>query len=129
MRHHKAAQRGENGPWHYVSLGRDGGYPIGYCTDACTHETADEATEHYRQWMLDNFRFDGRSGDDTQYRCEIPIGEFETYAKAEKCGRWTQRLALGPDGWATHHVCDDHADRESVELLYPVGSIGESWES
>lgn len=118
MRHLKAAQYGENGPWHYVSLGRDGGYPIGYCTTGCAHETPDDAAEHYRQWLLDGFRFDGRSGKDTMHRCELP-----------DCDTFTQRLALGPDGWLMHNVCDKHANRESMEILHPEGSIGESWES
>lgn len=138
MRHHKAAQHGEGGPWHYVSLGRDGGHPIGYCTDACTHATAEEAAEHYRQWLLDGFRFDGSSGDSVQYRCEVPVPTGSVNISGmltapptdtKVCGTWTQRLAMGPDGWIIHHVCHGHSNRESMELLHPEGSIGESWES
>lgn len=118
MRHEHPAQYGEGGPWHYASTGRDGGYPIGYCTRECTHATPEEAHEHYRQWCLDNlveYQY-----ADTMYRCAVT-----------GCEEWTQ-WSYGPAGdHASHSMCDAHRDRDTYEFeFYPEnGGIIEAWVS
>lgn len=120
MRHEKPAQYGENGPWHYVSMkAGQGGYPIGYCTQGCTHATAEEAHEHYRQYVLDHLR-DETYGGDVQYRCEV-----------EGCDAWTQKGMAEPDGFTSHHLCDSHRNREAYEAAFypPDRPIREAWVS
>lgn len=42
------------GIWHYTVTQDGETRPIGYCALGCEgHETAEEAIEHYRQWLLD----------------------------------------------------------------------------
>lgn len=119
MRHHTALQHGEGGPWHYVSVHpRRGGGPIGYCTEACTHETAAEAFAHYRDYVLDNLR-PMRIAEGTQHHCEVP-----------DCKTWTQEGLREPDGYGFHLLCDEHRNRETyVEHFYPEGQQRESWQS
>lgn len=61
MNHHTAAQKGEGGGWHYVSLNhRTGGYPLGYCREHEPHDTEDEARRCYRLWQRAHVRLDVR---------------------------------------------------------------------
>ncbi|HET9118504.1 MAG TPA: hypothetical protein VFN75_10615 [Pseudonocardiaceae bacterium] len=119
MRHECATRHGENGPYHYVSLGRDGGYPIGYCTTACDHQTAEEAHEHYRQYVLDHLR-EMAIGADTQHRCAVP-----------DCDNWTQKGLQEPDGYGHALLCDEHRNRATFEQhFYPAdGPVREAWVS
>ena len=119
MRHLCAIRYGKDGPYHYVSLSRRGGHPIGYCTTACTHETPEEAHEHYRQWVLDNLRF-VQFGQDVQYRCAV-----------EGCDDWTKAGLQEPDGYHAEHLCEEHRNRDSYERSFypPGGGVREAWVS
>ena len=118
MRHLKPAQYGEGGPWHYASVSRRGGHPIGYCTVDCDHATPEEAHEHYRQYVLDHLR-DVSIAEDTQHHCE-----------ASDCKAWTQQGLQEPDGFAMHLLCDEHRTRDTYEAeFYPAGQVREAWVS
>jgi hypothetical protein len=134
------------GKYHYVSMGRSGGYPIGHCSPYLTcpeclgsmapdceecggkgfikleapcsgHDTPEQAEEHYRQWLLDKLRFDGRCTPNQQFRCEFP-----------GCETWTQRIIdVEGEGYTHWLLCDEHANRESVDAILP--KVGEAWES
>lgn len=103
MRHHTVLQRGEGGPWHYVSAGKRGAHPMGGCTTDCVHETPDEAYEHHRTWLLDTARF-GEVDPDEQRRCE-------------ECDAWTQRRTWY-DNTSCVVLCVDHSTREVLERLH-----------
>lgn len=119
MRHEGAFQFGQNGPWHYASVSKRGGHPIGYCTADCEHATPEEAHEHYRQYVLDHLREETYGGD-VQYRCEV-----------NGCDAWTQQGMSEPDGYAGHPLCDEHRNRETYEAeFYPAGGpVREAWVS
>jgi hypothetical protein len=117
MRHLHAAQKAGDKLWHYVSSGRGGTYPIGYCAEGCPgHGSAEEACEHYRQYLLsERLRFDGGPEDTrTMYRCEAP-----------GCDAFTAGSATvgGSRHW---HLCEDHRTRDVVAGLLHVH---ESWVS
>lgn len=116
MRHNTVLQRGEGGPFHYVSSGRDGAHPSGGCTSSCDHATREEAYEHHRQWLLDNLR--SWDAENEQRRCE-------------ECGEWTSRRVDGPAMEPPHVVlCDAHDDRDVVEARHlPPGTKLDSWGS
>lgn len=100
MRTHTVLQRGEGGPWHYVSAGRDGAHPIEGCTPECTHATKEEAYEHHRVWLLDNLRrYDAA---DEQRKCEA-------------CGAWTTGRVSDRSGGLGHVLCPEHDARAWVE--------------
>jgi hypothetical protein len=127
MRHELAAQFGKDGPWHYASVKEGkGGHPIGYCTDACTHETADEAREHYRHYVLDRLReFKGDSN--TLHRCEALLELGNAHSR---CEIFTADGLSEPDGYRMRYLCATHRDREAYEENFlPPGSIGEAWVS
>jgi hypothetical protein len=73
---------------------------LGYCADNCTgHPTAIEASEHFKQYLLDNYaQYDRRT--DRQSPCQI-------------CGTATNRFAETPGRMA--RLCDDHCNREGLE--------------
>jgi hypothetical protein len=99
-------------------MGRDGGHPIGYCTTGCTHQTPEEAHEHYRQWVLDHLH-EVEFGTDVQYRCAV-----------EGCDIWTQK-GLGSGGYRAEYLCGEHRNRDTYERCFypPDSGIRESWES
>lgn len=116
MRHYTALQHGPDGPWHYVSASAKGAHPVGYCTVDCTHETAAEAFEHFRQYLLDTAHYDGKQ-DDAMRRCEV-------------CKTWTQGVVTYDLGWHSHHLCSIHANRETLEsIALPSGIHLDSWRS
>jgi hypothetical protein len=78
----------------------------------CGHDTAEEACECYKQFLLDhNLRLKIQSSD-TQRKCEV-------------CGEWTQLYAeLDCQMW---NLCEVHNTREVVESLFEVFEICSSW--
>lgn len=97
------------GLWHYTCRNDDRVWPVGYCAQDCPgHATPEEAREHYRQYLLDNARYDGYLRDE-QRKCEI-------------CGAWTQRYAEGPHIFM-HVLCDEHCNREGLSQV--IGTMGD----
>lgn len=115
MRHHTAAQRGDEG-WHYVSLSRSGGYPLGYCGEHEPHETEQEARECYARYRRDRVRLDVRLGDWTG--CKAPGCDKPTKGGADIEG----------DGFALAPLCDEHLTHEhAVAALGLDRPAGDAW--
>ena len=127
MNHLTAARKGENGGWHYVSLNRRGGHPLGYCADHEPHDTELEARECYARYQRDHIRLDrgptnwqdcmaGRTGDRaTTVRCPNPT---KHYADIEH------------DGYHLVPLCPDHMTvEEAVKALHLDGPAGDAWQS
>lgn len=135
----QARQRPSDGKWHYTTQGRHGIYAIGYCSpralcpdcpnalpradcatcggsglikrdDPCPgHDTAEEAEEHQRQYLLDNAIYrDGCEDAATLHRCEI-----------DGCKAYTAGTAQISRGSVPrqYHLCDLHRDRSNLETL------------
>ena len=83
----------------------------GYVTKAnpCPgHPTSEEAIAHYREYLLDNARYDGRMQENEMRKCEI-------------CGTWTQGVATVGD--YSHDLCDGHRNRAGLEQV--AGKYGD----
>lgn len=115
MRTHTAARKGDGG-WHYVSLGRDGGYPLGYCAGHEPHETEAEARECYARYERDQIKFD--RGTRSWTACQI-----------EGCDNPTRNAARsGP--WLHASLCDEHLTIEhAIKALGLDEAAGDSWVS
>ena len=84
--------------------------------DPCPgHDTPEGAREHYRQYLLDQVRYDQKLLDERR-KCAV-------------CGAWSEYTAFIPS--EINHVwvlCDEHRNREQVDKLLkaPEASIS-SW--
>ena len=124
------------GKWHYTCRNDDLIYPVGHCglyidcptcedrmhnpdCELCKghgcinnpspcpgHDTSEGACEHYREYLLDNARFD-QLNESSQHKCEI-------------CGDWTQKLASVPSDSIYHDLCDKHCNREGLATVMPA---------
>jgi len=120
MNHHTAAQKGDGGGWHYVSLSsRGGGYPLGYCAGHAPHETEAEARRCYQQWRRAHVRRDltlANWGD-----CSI-----------DGCGEPTKTGArIEGDGYSAARLCTGHLDYDHAIIALGLEDeyAGDSWES
>ena len=120
MNHYQARRMrnddGSVGLWHWTCQNDGRIWAEGYCAQGCPgHETAEEAAEHYRQYMLDTADY-SRSTPNQQQKCR-------------KCGAWTQGYATsGPGGMTITFLCDEHRNRETLaELLSAPQWISASW--
>lgn len=119
MRTHTARQRGDGSGWHYVSVGRDGGYPLGYCAEHAPHPTEDEARECYRRWQRDHIRLDVRSS--SWHGCE-----------AEGCDQPTrQHAGIEGDGYHGASLCPEHLTVEHAVKALGLDDdrVGDAWVS
>jgi|GEM_PF-2495507 len=116
MNHHTAAQKGEGGGWHYVSLSKRGGHPLGYCVDHAPHATEAEARECYGQYQRDNVTLDG---------------QLSRWSDCAECGAPTKTTAnIRGDGYANVSLCVDHLNTEcAIKHLHIEGAAGDSWQS
>jgi hypothetical protein len=118
MRHHTAAQKGESGGWHYVSLSRHGGHALGYCAEHEPHVTEQDARECYAKYQRDRVRLDGQWADWTG--CEVTGCDAPTKAHARIEG----------DGFHTASLCAEHLTREhAIDVLGLNGPAGDAWVS
>lgn len=118
MRHLTAAQHGEHGGWHYVSMSRRGGYPIGYCRDHGTHPTEGEARDCYGQFLRDRVELDGELGSWS----DCSVGDCPNPTKRAAVLR-TSEGSIAP-------LCDDHLTSEDAyRALGVVGPAGDAWVS
>lgn len=62
MRQLTAAQRGEDGGWHYVSVSSRGGYPVGFCREHPPHPSEEEARACYTAYLRERVMLDGQLG-------------------------------------------------------------------
>jgi len=120
VRYQAPAQRRTDGLWHYVSMNSEGtgGHPIGHCADCCPgHATAEQAAEHYRQYLLDNLRFqDDLQDPGTLHKCEAP-----------DCPNFTSGSGHPVGTHAPRSLCASHRNRETFEKI--LGPVGQSWVS
>lgn len=116
MRHHTAAQKGDGGGWHYVSLGSRGGYPIGYCSEHEPHATEAEARDCYGRYQRDNIRLDV---------------QFVGWTDCDVCGAATKTGAgIRGNGYRQAALCSDHLTLEHArEALHLNQPAGDAWVS
>lgn len=123
MRHKTAAQHGEGGGWHYVSMNSRGGHPLGYCADHEPHTTEAEARECYSRYLREQtIRLD--VGKISWTSCEArPDGE--------RCPNPTQACAeWGDDGYGMVPLCPEHMTVEHVIARAQIeGAAGDAWVS
>lgn len=115
MRHETAARKGDGG-WHYVSLSRQGGHPLGYCAEHEPHDTEIEARQCYAAYRRDNIRLDSTLGDWTGCRvCDAP-------AKAAASIRY--------DGFHLEPLCAEHLNlATAISVLGLDLPAGDAWRS
>lgn len=131
MNYYAARQREKTKKWDYTCRNDGQIWPVGYCAGRLVdvmkvpedkrepyhedgHETAEEAQECYKRYVLDNdLRLDSKMSGQ-QRRCE-----------ADGCEEWTQGLATIRGG-QMFVLCDEHRNRETVEGMF---SVGEIWSS
>lgn len=118
MRHLTAASIGEG--FHYASLSRRGGYPLGDCATHAPHPTADEARRCYRTWERQHVLLDQEFrnwGDCDVKECDKPT----------KIGA---RLVDG-DGFHMARLCPDHFTTENAIIALGLDGdlAGDSWVS
>ena len=97
------------GKWRYTqSNKRSGTYAVGHCAEGCDgHDTAEEAREHYRQYLLETRVSKFENASDTQHKCQV-----------EGCDEWTQTwVHIG----SSHHfaLCEKHQTPEIYEQVMP----------
>ncbi len=103
------------GRFHYVRRNHYRTEPVGYCANACSgHDTAEEAREHYRQYLI-NERVDYRPDHMKRpERCKI-------------CAEWTHSYAH-IEAWDSYPLCKEHLTKESVlRLLGEMRDFVASW--
>jgi hypothetical protein len=101
------------GLYHFTSM-HDGLVTAeGYCAMGCDgHTTAEEACEHYRQYMLKEGKWHKLNYENIIFHCKI-------------CGAWTNcSMSLG---WAMSNfdLCPLHQDMSYIEQL--LSPIHEFW--
>lgn len=132
MRHKTAARRGENGGWHYVNLGREGGYPIGYCSDHEPHETEAEARECYGQYVREEtirLNVSGCSWTSCDGFTDLDPGK--PIVALPRCRQPANRTAYyGDDGYGILAFCAEHMTAEQVIRRAQLeGPAGDAWVS
>lgn len=107
-----------SGGWHYVSAGRKGAHPIGYCAEHGPHPTEDEARECYAQYMRDHVRLDCAYRDWSG--CDV-----------EGCDEPTKQGArIEHDAYRMALLCPAHLTVEdAVRVMHLDRPAGESWKS
>lgn len=115
MRHLTAAKI--DGGYHYASLSKRGGYPLGYCSAHAPHATAEEARECYGSWLRDHVREAGATSWTScmQPQCKAPA---------------QRRFEVEGEGYRLAVFCDDHATiANAITRMHLEGPAGDSWES
>lgn len=114
MRHISAYKIGDG--WHYASVNRRGGYPLGYCANHEPHPTELEARECYAQYQRDHVLLDGRSSN--WGGCEVPGCDAPTKKHAHIEG----------DGYLLATLCDEHLTIEhAIEVFGLNEPAGDAW--
>lgn len=116
MRHHTAAQRKDGSGWHFVDLGRTGGYPLGYCREHEPHASEQEARECYARFQRDYVRLDSQLGN---------------WMDCAVCGAPTKQGArIEGDGYSLVTLCPDHLTTEDAIRELGLESVaGDAWVS
>ena len=103
------------GRYHFASANDYRTAPVGYCANGCSgHDTAEEAREHFKQYLVNekvDFRPDQMKRPE---RCKI-------------CSDWTRSYAR-VEAWDFYPLCKDHLTKESVaRLLGELSDFVAAW--
>lgn len=94
------------GRFHFARSSAYRDEAVGYCAAGCAgHDTADEAREHYRQFLVNE-------------RVSLFPEQMQRPERCRVCGAWTQSYAR-VESWDFYPLCPEHLTRESVALLLP----------
>jgi len=86
-----------NGKWHYTMTNSVGIFDIGYCDSCAGHDTAEQASDHYREYQIDHAK--KYFSDDTQKRCCV-------------CGNWTNfSMCFTGEIQKEYYLCEEHCDK------------------
>lgn len=120
MRQKTARERTDGAGWHYVSAGRAGGHPIGYCAEHDPHPTEQAARECYGQFVRDSIKLDAGSCGWTS--CSARPGGV-------RCPNPTQKTAkFGDDGYGMTTLCPEHMTVDDVIAVEQLaGPAGDAW--
>jgi len=145
MLHYAARQREQDKLWDYTCRDKYGTHPVGYCMPYSRidpdkganvtmlseeqkdklrsskdkyhdtgHSTKEEAENCYKDYMLSEYTNYDHRDEEHMSRCVV-------------CNMFTQRyVTVG--GWYLFVLCDVHANRETLEILYEVHEIYEGAE-
>lgn len=118
MNYYQPRQREKSLRWDFTCKNNKQIWPIGYCSGRSVggphddkyhddgHASAEEASECYRQYLLDNrLVFEDGEGRKTMRVCQHPECDEFTAGTAE--------IEL-----CVFHLCDEHRTREVVESLF-----------
>jgi hypothetical protein len=114
MNYYEARQRKNSEKWDYTCTNDGESWPVGYCAEDGGHETAQEARDCYKRFLLDQRLHLDRQMTNQQNRCV-----------AAGCDRWTSGYAEVDQ--RIFILCDEHRTREVVESLFTVGTSCSSW--
>ena len=127
MRHHTAVEvdLGERGKgWHYASLGKRGGGPIGACAEHAPHPTEAEARACYQACLRTRVRLDHRV---SWTSCHFQYGHD---ADIPRCPNPTQGAASYGE-YSLTPLCPEHLTLEHAltALGLDKAEAGDSWQS
>lgn len=113
---HKTALQHQDGGWHYVNAGRDGGYPLGYCHDHPPHVTEEEARDCYGRYLREQ-------------TIKLNASKSLNWGDCQECGAPTKDSAhYGDDGYGYVALCPEHMSIENVIKHAGLdGPAGDSW--
>lgn len=119
MRHLTAAQREDGTGWHYVSMNRRGGHPLGDCANHAPHATEAEARECYGEYLRSQVYLDER-GRWSWGGCDV-----------KGCPNPSQRAArCRADAYVMAMLCDEHwTVEDAIKAMDLDGPAGDSWQS
>lgn len=118
MNYQQARQRKSDNRWHFTNMRDDVSTPLGYCAEPSSpccqgaHDTAEEAAECYKRYLLDK-------------RLNLNMGKSDSMNRCRVCGDWTKDIAgiNGSVAWL-YELCDRHRTREDVStVMGPIRQI------
>ncbi len=104
-----------SGRYHFTSKNDYRTEPVGYCAEGCAgHETAHEAREHFRQYLVNE-------------RVDFRVNHMKRPERCKICAEWTLSYAR-VEAWDYYPLCQEHLTRESVlTLLGEIPDFVAAW--
>lgn len=101
--------QGGSKKWHYTCLNGKKCWPVGYCAQSCPgHDTAEQACDHHRNYLLDNAKYDLGSDSTApydQHKCQV-----------EGCVNPTGKYAMI---FGDHYLlCGQHMNRDALATFF-----------
>lgn len=117
--------------WHYASVSRRGGHPIGYCREHPPHPTEADARDCYTAYQRDNVTLDQTLGDWTG--CEARTRDHGTTPDRDGilCDAPTKTAAhIRGEGFQLAGLCAEHLTRDhAIVALHLDRPAGDAWVS